>query len=166
MARDIDKEWVAFESIAVRCGRKVRRLNTGTRGEQWTVWGSTLTVHFYPYPRSIYVNGTSGKVFGLAADAIRMAVDGQVPSENLPRRQRKQCRATRGAKRRLLAAHLYCAYCAVRLDRRAATLDHRIPLARGGTHGVDNLVLACLACNRAKANLTPAEWVEMQKESM
>lgn len=37
-------------------------------------------------------------------------------------------------------------------------LDHRIPLARGGTHGLANLALACLPCNHYKADLTEDEY--------
>lgn len=33
---------------------------------------------------------------------------------------------------------------------RAATVDHVVPLARGGTHDLDNLVLACMGCNCRK----------------
>lgn len=32
------------------------------------------------------------------------------------------------------------------------TLDHRVPLARGGSNKVSNLQTACLRCNHAKAD--------------
>lgn len=38
------------------------------------------------------------------------------------------------------------------------TLDHVIPLARGGQHTRDNLVAACWSCNCSKQDLTPEEW--------
>lgn len=39
-----------------------------------------------------------------------------------------------------------------------ATKDHRIPLKRGGSRGVQNIVRACLACNTTKAGLDPEEF--------
>lgn len=48
-----------------------------------------------------------------------------------------------------------CAYCGV-----AAPLevDHRVPLSRGGTNAIDNVLPACRSCNGAKHRLTEAEF--------
>lgn len=47
-----------------------------------------------------------------------------------------------------------CFYC----ERKADTLDHVIPLSRGGDHGIGNLVSACGPCNFSKAGRTVMEW--------
>jgi 5-methylcytosine-specific restriction protein A len=39
-------------------------------------------------------------------------------------------------------------------------IDHRIPVARGGTNDLDNLWTLCYHCNRAKACMTDAEFVD------
>lgn len=39
-----------------------------------------------------------------------------------------------------------------------ATLDHRIPLSRGGTDDLSNLAMACQSCNASKGPKTPAEF--------
>lgn len=44
------------------------------------------------------------------------------------------------------------------LDQRTATLDHVVPLARGGAHDPGNLVVACAPCNRLKSDLQPYEF--------
>jgi 5-methylcytosine-specific restriction endonuclease McrA len=54
-----------------------------------------------------------------------------------------------------------CSYCnkefgKERLDR--PTMEHKIPLSRGGKHSVDNIVPACRACNDSKSVKTPDEW--------
>ncbi len=46
-----------------------------------------------------------------------------------------------------------CGYC----GGRAATIDHVLPVSRGGQNTWDNTVAACDRCNQAKANRTPAE---------
>jgi 5-methylcytosine-specific restriction endonuclease McrA len=51
-----------------------------------------------------------------------------------------------------------CVYCARPLDLSVATLDHVIPLAKGGTHHPGNLVAACTSCNRLKGDLMPHEF--------
>jgi 5-methylcytosine-specific restriction endonuclease McrA len=38
-------------------------------------------------------------------------------------------------------------------------VDHRIPLSRGGTNYVNNLVIACEGCNLSKNNKMPWEWI-------
>jgi 5-methylcytosine-specific restriction endonuclease McrA len=37
-------------------------------------------------------------------------------------------------------------------------IDHVIPLARGGSHSVGNLVAACVKCNRSKGSKFVTEW--------
>ena len=48
-----------------------------------------------------------------------------------------------------------CQYCGTKT--RQLTLDHVIPRYRGGEHSWENVVGACVACNRRKAGRTPAE---------
>ena len=47
-----------------------------------------------------------------------------------------------------------CTYC----DRLADTIDHAVPLVRGGTNYEGNLVPACKACNSSKSGYLIAEW--------
>jgi 5-methylcytosine-specific restriction endonuclease McrA len=48
-----------------------------------------------------------------------------------------------------------CQYCGV--QSRNLTLDHVLPRFRGGQHTWENVVSACVACNRHKAGRTPVE---------
>jgi 5-methylcytosine-specific restriction endonuclease McrA len=48
-----------------------------------------------------------------------------------------------------------CAYCG---ERGALEPDHRIPLARGGSNSIENILPACPRCNRRKAFLTEKEF--------
>lgn len=48
-----------------------------------------------------------------------------------------------------------CQYCSK--ETRQLTLDHVIPRYRGGQHTWENVVSACVPCNRRKAGRTPKE---------
>ncbi len=44
-----------------------------------------------------------------------------------------------------------------------ATLEHLIPLSKGGTNGLDNLALACAKCNNERASEEPARALDRQE---
>ncbi len=46
-----------------------------------------------------------------------------------------------------------CAYCDRFCTREIESLDHIIPRALGGTNRLENLVMACRACNQKRAVL-------------
>jgi hypothetical protein len=47
-----------------------------------------------------------------------------------------------------------CQYCG---NKKQLTIDHVIPLSRGGKHTWNNVVIACSTCNSRKGNKTPEE---------
>lgn len=53
-----------------------------------------------------------------------------------------------------------CCYCGKTCVKHG-TLDHRIPIARGGLATVGNLALACGFCNRSKSDLTDRQFVAL-----
>lgn len=53
-----------------------------------------------------------------------------------------------------------CYYCEQEFPPKELTLDHIVPLARGGRSTKGNCVPACKECNNRKKNLLPAEWEE------
>lgn len=52
-----------------------------------------------------------------------------------------------------------CHYCGVRVGAANLTMDHVIPVARGGRSTRGNCVPCCKACNNAKKAYTPAEQI-------
>lgn len=62
-----------------------------------------------------------------------------------------------------------CTYCNKRLTLKRkhhvdkVTVDHYIPLAKGGFDDFHNKVAACLKCNNRKADLMPEEFMEVLK---
>lgn len=60
-------------------------------------------------------------------------------------------------------SRLTCYLCGGSVEFGADSLDHRIPLARGGTNQVNNLEIAHRSCNSQKHILTEEEFRERQK---
>ena len=52
-----------------------------------------------------------------------------------------------------------CHYCGVTLSVATMTLDHVVPVNRGGTTCLDNLVASCAPCNQEKGGLSLAEFM-------
>ena len=50
-----------------------------------------------------------------------------------------------------------CQYCGHKFSSSELSLDHVIPLSRGGNSSWENVVCACLSCNVRKGNRTPHE---------
>ena len=66
-----------------------------------------------------------------------------------------------------LLAENFCYYCKALLLG-IYTLEHKIPLAKKGSHTLDNLCKACEWCNEKKHTMTEAEfseWLISQKQS-
>jgi len=53
-----------------------------------------------------------------------------------------------------------CYYCQRRFHPRDLTMDHIVPIIRGGRTRKGNVVPACKTCNNQKKYLVPAEWQE------
>lgn len=53
-----------------------------------------------------------------------------------------------------------CYYCGEATPAAELTMDHLVPLARGGMSGKNNLVASCKDCNNRKKAMLPLEWDE------
>lgn len=53
-----------------------------------------------------------------------------------------------------------CFYCGGKFPPSALTMDHLVPIARGGKSSRGNLVPSCKACNNKKKSMLPLEWEE------
>ncbi|MGL1932998.1 MAG: HNH endonuclease [Desulfotalea sp.] len=53
-----------------------------------------------------------------------------------------------------------CYYCGKKVAYKDVTMDHILPIARGGQSSKDNLVPACKDCNNTKKSMMPLEWDE------
>lgn len=76
------------------------------------------------------------------------------------RRARKVAATTEDCAARIdvLRRERFCHWCCEFMPLGTATIDHVVPLARGGEHCNNNLVAACLKCNSSKGTKLVHEW--------
>ena len=82
-------------------------------------------------------------------------------SEGHVRREREKARELRRSqwwKRRCSTG--VCHYCGRQVGAKALTMDHLVPLSRGGRSNKGNLVPACKDCNNKKKYQLVFEWGE------
>ena len=72
------------------------------------------------------------------------------------RRKARELRQSQWWKRK--CAKGLCHYCGRPTPAKALTMDHIVPIARGGSSSKGNVVPACKVCNNAKQQLLPMEW--------
>lgn len=77
------------------------------------------------------------------------------------RRRARELRHTRWWRKK--CARGVCYYCGRKVNPSELTMDHVIPLSKGGRSVRENLVPACKECNNKKKYLLPWEWEEYLK---
>ncbi len=51
-----------------------------------------------------------------------------------------------------------CFFCGEKFSAKELTMDHIVPIIRGGKSTKGNVVPACKECNNKKKNMLPIEW--------
>ena len=89
-----------------------------------------------------------------------MSLFNDISEEHLRRERQKarELRRTQWWRNRIAAGT--CHYCGGRMRPAELTLDHVVPLVRGGRSTRGNCVPACKECNTRKQDLLPTEWQE------
>jgi len=80
------------------------------------------------------------------------------------KRERSKARELRESqwwKRRLAKGR--CHYCGRNFPSQELTMDHVVPISRGGKTTKSNVVPCCKECNNAKKQLLPMEWEDYIK---
>jgi 5-methylcytosine-specific restriction enzyme A len=88
--------------------------------------------------------------------AERFVPEGDAAGIRREKARARELRLSGWWKRRIAVGR--CHYCERDVGARGLTLDHVVPLIRGGRSVRANVVPACKDCNSAKQSLLPWEW--------
>ena len=140
--RASDDLWVGRVSIRVPKGEPRKRVTVygKTREEAEAKLAPLLEVHGYevtPNTRDVHLRN----------------------ARTLGEHTRKEWRAKVAALPRVGPHRVACFYCEEPVHVAYIEKDHYIPVSRGGSDGLDNLVATCRRCNRDKATLTGDEYL-------
>jgi hypothetical protein len=95
--------------------------------------------------------GIAQRIFGLCPDLLPITPSGARPAAIGISRQARLAVFQRDGGR--------CRYCQAELRLEGFWhVDHIRPRGAGGSHDLNNLALACAACNTAKGGRTPEQW--------
>lgn len=141
-----------LRDVAARRGVQMHNLGDGHIQLQ----GPHLLVNYYPFSkkRTAYVAGTTEGVPNCdATKAVAMA-------RNIPKLtgvKAKRSKNSRVIRYRMLAGReeAPCHWCQTLVNLDTSTIDHVIPLGRGGLDNPNNRVLACKPCNDRRGHTMP-----------
>ena len=124
--------------------------------------GGPLLVNYSPKSkkRTAYITGSEGKGKRFVTpeeatpeQAVQMAFDPPpIPPSFLKEKRKGNSRAKR---RSMLRKSQICYWCKTALGINNSTIDHVIPLHRGGLDNANNRVLACKPCNKNRGHQMP-----------
>jgi 5-methylcytosine-specific restriction endonuclease McrA len=97
-------------------------------------------------------------LFGEGEDSISSFIDTDEPEIARQKEKARKLRQSAWWNRKVSKG--ICYYCGKTVDPRELTMDHIVPLARGGKSTKGNLAPACKGCNNKKKYLLPIEWDE------
>ena len=87
----------------------------------------------------------------LLKDEIKRNSNGKIKRKHYSQTVRKMIYNNAGGR---------CELCGKQLLFFDMTLDHRVPLAKGGIDSVENLSCSCVACNTFKGQILPSDFME------
>lgn len=116
-----------------------------------------LLVNYYPWSkkRAAYVAGTTHGVNHInATEAVAMAFT-PPPLAAAAKKDGRSKNSRRKRQALIRAKGPHCHWCQTRITLDTSTIEHVVPLARGGLDNANNRVLACEPCNTERGQNMP-----------
>jgi hypothetical protein len=141
-----------LQTLAKKYDVLIRELPNG----HFQIIGRHFTVNYYPYStnRTAYVNNTKKGHANVSPErAVFMALD--PPKIQREKVQRRNYRYYKKQVDRLFKQSNYCFWCRKPMLRHEASLEHIIPLKRGGLDEPSNYAIAHKDCNAWRGHDMP-----------
>ena len=124
----------------------------------FSIKGSIYNVNFYPTKKTFYINGCNAIdkktcTYKTVEELIDIA-DGNKNFLNSLSEEKTKRKNYKNRKKQLFENIKLCFWCGKELILETATVEHKIPLSKGGSNRNDNLTLTCVKCNAQRRNKT------------
>jgi len=148
----IDSGWKDYNKFAKKLTEKIVEEQPSTQEQLEKLVGS------FSHPFFAF-NGITKKQFVVRFPLTELLQQSRIPRQPLtPTRQRsKPKRKAISKKLRLLILErdgYRCCLCGRSAKETKLEVDHKIPVAKGGTDSLNNLWTLCIDCNRGKSDLS------------
>ena len=143
----LNKSWVAIDTTPVRDALRLL-----CKGAAIAVQPDTYEVHGFESWADLHVAASEPHIKTVqlrirVPEVIALTGYDRVPAQSVTFSRRNLFKRDRNT----------CQYCGVQPGTSGLTIDHVLPRSRGGVSTWANCVLACVSCNRRKADRTPRE---------
>jgi 5-methylcytosine-specific restriction protein A len=124
----------------------------------FSIKGTIYNVNFYPTKKTFYINGCNAInkktcTYKTIEELIDIA-DGKKNFLNSLSEKNAKRKNYKHWKKQLFENIKSCFWCNKELTLETATVEHKIPLSKGGSNRNDNITLACRECNAKRKNNT------------
>jgi 5-methylcytosine-specific restriction endonuclease McrA len=143
----LNRHWLAIHFCTVR--RAIGLLYTGLA----RVVDDSFQTHSFEEWRELSAVRTDPEM--IHAASFSLLVPHVIVLHSYARRPPQEVKFSR--RNIFLRDHHRCQYCGRTPPREELTIDHVVPLSRGGRTTWDNVVLACVRCNSKKGSRLPEE---------
>lgn len=93
-----------------------------------------------------------------------MFLDGFVTQEEIKKERKKALELKKSQWWRQKIGPGICHHCNQKFEKSKLTMDHVIPISRGGKSSKNNVVVSCLECNQNKGHMFSVEKYFIEKE--
>lgn len=141
----------ALKKAANDAGLTVRQCSP----EHFQICGGALLVNYYPFSRTqtAYVAGTTqGKKRVAPKEAVAMAMKPPPFKPGIAERKKSYSRIKRQLWKK---GFTVCPWCMLPMEYKEASVEHIIPLSRGGLDNANNRTLAHMKCNHERGHQMP-----------
>lgn len=148
-----------FEILAKEDGFKAEQCTE----HHWKLKGIHNEVNVYPFSKkkTVYISGNNVNgttVYGSPKSAVKAAFEIAALSYEVRSGNDIKKRKNLSQKKKILyATNKVCHWCKLEMPYKEATVEHLVPLSKGGTNSINNLRLAHQGCNQGRGNKMPTD---------
>lgn len=164
-AKNLNSDFAGSESVRGRWGGAPLDLDAVARGSGAAAKGGRdFAIGLMPFAKMSENHLAKARAVWYTVEAIKEETMWEYDEEWTARERQKAKELKKSRWWQNLIQKTTCYYCQTPISRSEVTMDHVVPISRGGRSTAGNLVPACKSCNERKRSLTPMEWQDYMQD--